>query len=163
MMTFSTSPGTGASLPISGVTTGVTSLCIVPASAAALRPRARDSGRPPAALTLPLFPPPGDGTPQLEARDRAGDRRQPERDRAIRQHRDDRQAAVDAEADERADHAAVDAADTARKRQQVAEHADEVTHHDDRPRRRLAERAERRPQDRDVEGPVGDGPEDRRV
>src|SRR3954447_23491774 len=156
MMTLSTSPGTGASLPISGVTSGVTSLCIVPGSAAALRPRARDGGRAPPALTLPLFPPPSDGTPQLEERDRAGDRRQPERDRAVREHRDDREATVDAEADERADHAAVDAPDAARQRQQVAEHADEVAHHDDRPGRRLAERLERRPQDRDVERPVGD-------
>src|SRR5919205_2143870 len=109
MMTFSTS-GTSASLPISGVASDVTLLCIVPAPAPELRPRTRDRGRPAAALTLSLFPPPGDGTPQLEEGDRAGDRRQPERQCPVREDRDHREAVVHAEADERADHAAVDAA-----------------------------------------------------
>src|SRR3954447_3334858 len=100
MMTFSTSPGTGASLPISGVTCAVTLLCIVPARGGGVTPRARDGGRPAAAFTLSLFPPPRDRTPELEEGDRARDRRQPERDGAVRQHRDDGKAAIDAEADE---------------------------------------------------------------
>src|SRR5215211_3337557 len=61
---------------------------------------------------------------QLEVRDRTGDRRKPERERAVDEHRDRRQAEVHAERGERPDHASVDAADAARKRQEVAEHPD---------------------------------------
>src|SRR3954469_21531643 len=113
MMTFSISSGTGASLPFCGVASrDVTLLCIVYSlGRSSLRARARHRGR--AAAVGPLFPPPGDGTPKLEERDRAGDRRQPERERPVRQDGDDREAAVPAESDERADHAAVDAGDPA--------------------------------------------------
>src|SRR5690349_15179509 len=117
MMTFSTSSGTCASLPFNA--SGVTLLCIVPVPGQALR--LRDGGRAPPRVRLPLFPPPRDRTPELEERDRPRDRRQPERERAVGQHRDDREAVVDAEPDERADHAAVHASDTAWQRQQVAE------------------------------------------
>src|SRR4051794_37147128 len=113
MMTFSISPGTCASLPFCDVASwDVTLLCIVYSlGRSALRARARHRGR--AAAVLPLFPPPGDGTPKLEERDGAGDRRQPERERPVREDGDAREAAVHAEADERADHPAVDAADPA--------------------------------------------------
>src|SRR4029079_9917917 len=121
MMTFSTSSGTYASLPFNA--SGVTLLCIVPVSGQALR--LCDSGRAVPRVRLPLFPPPRDGTPELEERDRPRDRRQPERELALGQHREAREAVVDAEPDQRADHAAVHAADAARQRQQVAEHADE--------------------------------------
>src|SRR6478672_9666312 len=116
MMTFSTSSGTYASLPFNA--SGVTLLCIVPVPGQALR--LRDRGRAPPRIRLPLFPPARDGTPELEERDRPRDRRQPERERAVRQHRDDGEAIIDAEPDERADHAAVHAADAARQRQEVA-------------------------------------------
>src|ERR671932_2955988 len=125
MMTFSTSSATCASLPVS--LRGVTLLCIV-YSLGRRWLRLRDRGRPPAALTLALFPPAGHGTPQLEEGDRSRDRRKPERERAVRQHGDDREPVVDAEADERPDHPAVDPADPAGQRQQVAEHADEGSH-----------------------------------
>ena len=49
------------------------------------------------------------------------------------------------------------------QRQQVAEHADEVGHDEHRDRRRLAERVEARPQHGDVERPVDDRAEQRRV
>src|SRR3954470_17539315 len=113
MMTFSTSSATCASLPVS--LRGVTLLCIV-YSLGRHPLRLRDRGRPASALTVSLFPPPGDGTPQLEEGDRPRDGRKPEREHAVRQHRDHREPVVDAEADERADHAAVDAADPARQR-----------------------------------------------
>src|SRR3954465_6602985 len=118
MMTFSTSSATSASLPVS--LRGVTLLCIVysPADGSL---RLRDRRRPASPLTVSLFPPPGDRTPQLEEGDRPRDRRKPEREHAVRQDRDDRGAVVDAEADEGADHPAVDPADPARQGQQVAE------------------------------------------
>ena len=60
---------------------------------------------------------------------------------AVDEHGDDRERSVDAERGERADHAAVDAADAARQRQQVAEHPDEVGHHDHADRRRAVPNA----------------------
>src|SRR3954463_15346416 len=103
MMTFSIFSGTGASLPFcDGASRDVTLLCIVYSlGRSALRARARHRGR--AATVVPLFPPPGHRTPKLEERDRPGDRRQPERERAVREDGDDREAAVHAEADERGD------------------------------------------------------------
>src|SRR3954469_12732174 len=108
MMTFSTSSATSASLPVS--LRGVTLLCIVysPADGSL---RARDRGRPASPLTLSLFPPPGDRTPRREEGGRPRDRGKPEPDRAVGQHGDHREPVVHAEADERADHPAVDAAD----------------------------------------------------
>src|SRR6185312_4880688 len=65
---------------------------------------------------LLLAAPPGDGLAEVPVGDRARDRGQPEREDPVGQHRDDREAAVDVEGDERADHAALDRADTARQR-----------------------------------------------
>ena len=103
-----------------------------------------------------VLPPALDGAPQLEVGDHAGDQRQPERERAEQQHGDDGQAGVDPERRERRDHPALDAADAARHRQQVAEHADEERLDEHRERRRVAERVEARPQHRDLEGPEQD-------
>src|SRR6478752_6917992 len=95
----------------------------------------------------PLFLPARDRPSQLEVGHRPRDRRKVEGEQAVGEHRhDDRVLGLAAERDERADHPTVDAADAARQGQQVGEHADEVAHHDHGPRRRLAERLERRPQ-----------------
>ena len=114
-------------------------------------------------LRLALLAPARHRAAQLEVGDRAGDRRQPEREYAVGQdgRHDKRQR--HAERRERADHAAVDAADPARQRQQVAEKADEVAHDDHGQRRRVAEGVKARPQDGDVEGPVGDRAEQRGI
>src|SRR5215213_9891222 len=76
-------------------------------------------------FTLYSVAPPLDGPPQLEVRHGTGDERQPEREPAEHQDRDDGEAGVHIEGCERADHAALDAADAARHGQQVAQHADE--------------------------------------
>src|SRR6185312_4051905 len=101
MMTFSTSWVTLASFRFTF--SGTTLLCVVPGRSPTLR--LCDGGRATAPLVLVLFPPPGDRTPELEERDRARDRRQPEGERPVGEHGDHREAVVDAEADERADHA----------------------------------------------------------
>src|SRR3954471_6169255 len=82
----------------------------------------------------PLFLPPGNRTPQLQVRDGPRDRRQVEREQAVGEHGDDdRVLRLAAEGHERADHPAVHATHAAGQRQQVGEHADEVTHHDHGP------------------------------
>ena len=90
-------------------------------------------------------------------------RRQPEGKGAVAEDRDDGEPTGDVERDQRGDHAALDPADAPGQRQQVAEHPDEVGHHEDRDGRRLAEGVEASPQDSDVESPPGDGAEQRRV
>jgi hypothetical protein len=72
---------------------------------------------------------------QLHVREGAGQRRQPERERPVDEHGDHREARIDAEGDERADHPALHAADPARCRQEVADHADEEPQHDHAARR----------------------------
>src|SRR5947209_9363144 len=84
----------------------------------------------------PGSPPPLNRPPQLEISDPTRDGRQPEGDPAIGQHRHDGYLDRYAEGGERADHSAVDAADTARQRQRVANHPYEVRHHDHRLRGR---------------------------
>ena len=71
----------------------------------------------------------------------------------IGEHGHDGEPAVHPEGDVGADHPALDAADAARHRQQVAQHAEEEGQHEDRQRRRRAEGVERRPQGA-VPGPV---------
>jgi hypothetical protein len=53
--------------------------------------------------------------------------------------------------------------DPAREREQVAEQPDEVRDDEHRSRGRSAERVEARPQDRDVEAPVGDRRQERKI
>ena len=76
-------------------------------------------------LARVLALPASDGAPQGEVGDGAGDDRQPEDEAAVSEHRQQRKLGLDAERDQRADHAAVDPADAAGERQQVGEHADE--------------------------------------
>src|SRR4051794_11799562 len=102
----------------------VTSLCIVPDPAMALRasyPRSRPGGRQLLAAAMP--PPAGDRPAQLEVGDRARHRRKPERESPVGQDGDHGKSLVDPEGDEGTDHAAIDPADAPRQRQQVAEHA----------------------------------------
>src|SRR6185437_14221402 len=68
-----------------------------------------------------LDAPARDRAAQLEVGDGPGHRRQPEGDRAVREHRQNGQVEVNAERDKRTDHAALDAAKTPRKWQQVAD------------------------------------------
>src|SRR5215208_6910153 len=96
-------------------------------------------------FTLYSVAPPLDGPAELEVRHDAGDERQPEREPAEHEDRHDGQARVHVEGRERADHAALDAADASRHREQVAQHADEERLHEHGPGRRVPERAERRP------------------
>ena len=97
-------------------------------------------------------------------RDHARDHRQPEREGAVDEHGDDGEPAVDAERRERADHPAVDAADAARQRQQVAEHPDEERLARARPAAAASPNASKRgPQHGDLEGPEHDRAEQRRV
>src|SRR5436190_20889461 len=72
-----------------------------------------------------LLSPAGDRPTQLKVGDRAGQRRQPEGKAAVDQYGDHRLAAVDAERDQGADHAAVHSADPAGQREQVRQPADE--------------------------------------
>ena len=117
-----------------------------------------------------------DRMPQLSARlpdrDRAAqahvsdgtrDHRQPVREGAIGQHGRDRQAAVDAERQERADHAPFHAAEPAGERQHVGDHAGEVGHHHDAARRRSAEGPEARREHGDVERPPAERSQQRRI
>ena len=100
----------------------------------------------------------------LPARDRPaqraeGERRpgaigQPEGEEAVGEHGDDRGGGVDAEGDERADHAAVDAADAAGERERVGEHADEVADDEDADGGGGAEGLEARPQARRCRTPT---------
>src|SRR6476620_11571268 len=114
-------------------------------------------------FTLYSVAPALDRPAQLEVRHDAGDERQPEREGAEDEDGDDGEAGVDVERGEGADHAALHPADAAGHRQQVAEHADEERLHEDGPRRRGPERAERGPQDEDLEAPEGDSAEQCRV
>src|SRR5271165_1760478 len=72
------------------------------------------------------FAPASNGAAQLQVARALGQRGQPVGDRAVRQHGEHGEAAVDAEAEERADHPALDAADAGGRRQHVAERADVV-------------------------------------
>ena len=104
-------------------------------------------------------------------RRRIGQRRQPEDRRdgeqqpAVGDHRDGRVGGVDAVEHERADQAAVDAADAARDRDQAAELADEVGDEQDADRRDVvAERLEADAEHGHVEEQVGGGADqDRRI
>ena len=135
----------------------VTSLCIVP------RPGGRyAAGRGRAARRS--VPPPRDRTPQLEVGDRARDRRQPEREQRGRSapRRRARPSSTP-----NATNAPIMPPSTpptppgsgSRLPSMPTKKPMTIT----APRRRLAERVERRPQHRDVEAPPGDRAEQRRV
>ena len=126
----------------------VTSFCIVA------------PGRDGHASCCRLLAPSRDRLAQLEVRDRAGDRRQPEREArgSVRTATVARPKSTP-----KAANAPImppsTPPDAAGQRQQVAEHPDEVAHDQHAPRRRLAERVEARPQHGDVEAPEGERPD----
>src|SRR5436853_7055285 len=95
-----------------------------------------------------LGAPPGDRAAQLQRADPTGKRGEPEREAAVGQYGDDRQLHWHSEGREGADHAAINAPDPAGKRQRVAQHPQEVRHHNYGGRRRASEGVKAGPQDR---------------
>src|SRR3954454_10830380 len=90
---------------------------------------------------------------ELEVSHEAGERREPEGDRAVAEKGEEGAGRGAAEGKEGADHAAVHSTHSAGERQRVGERAYEVAHHDHGDRGRRTEGVERGPQHGDVEAP----------
>ena len=132
------------------------------------RHRARRAHRSAAGYRTPRSLAPGAGlgarlsgsrrAPQADERDRAPDRRDPQRDRVVDDGRGGGRRRVHVVEHEHPDEAALEHADVARDRHHVGEVADLVGEDDHGDRRRVPGRLEARPQHADVEPEVADAP-----